>query len=52
MQKGTLVDPNKPFIGTPNTITYFEYNIGNPDLQIYYTFRPGIAGATDSTLTR
>lgn len=40
MQKGTL-DPNQPFIGNPSTITYFEYNIGNPDLQIYYTDQQG-----------
>jgi PEP-CTERM motif len=35
LPKGTL-DPNKPLIGQPGG-QYFEYNIGNPTFQIYYT---------------
>jgi hypothetical protein len=40
LQKGTL-DPNKPLIGGANGIEYFEYNIGNPNLQIYYNDQYG-----------
>lgn len=40
LKKGTL-DPNQPLIGGANGIEYFEYNIGNPDFQIYYTDQQG-----------
>lgn len=40
LKKGTL-DPNQPLIGSANGIEYFEYNIGNPNLQIYYTDQQG-----------
>ena len=40
LKKGTL-DPNKPLIGGANGIEYFEYNIGNPTFQIYYTDQQG-----------
>jgi hypothetical protein len=36
LDPGTL-DPSQPLIGSPDSIEYFLWDIGNPDLQIYYT---------------
>ena len=36
LNRGTL-DPSKPLIGSPDSIQYFLWDIGNPNFQIYYT---------------
>lgn len=48
LQKGTL-DPNQAFIDSSNSITYFYWNIGNPDYQVFYTDPTGHSQALVQT---